>query len=100
MAETDHLLLRNLPGALYRLRLRARMSQRAAERRTGIGQSNISRYESGDKDPELNTLLILLVGYGATWVHLDAAMRAQERDAQKRRAAASAEPKSLQENRV
>ena len=47
---------------LRELRMAHGMTLAELERRTGIGQSNISRLESGRIDPKLSTLIRLLRG--------------------------------------
>lgn len=52
-------MISGLPEKLMNLRLKYGMSQREVSRRTGISQTSICQYESGDRDPSIDALISL-----------------------------------------
>ena len=55
-----------LVGEVIKTRKEKRISQRELENMTGVKQSVIARMESGKTDPQLSTILKLLVSMGKT----------------------------------
>ncbi len=64
IAEND--LMVKLVGEVIKTRKEKHISQRELENMTGIKQSVIARMESGKTDPQLSTILKLLVSMGKT----------------------------------
>lgn len=64
IAEND--LMAELVGEVVKARKESHMSQRELEAATGIKQSVIARMESGKTDPQLSTVLKMLVSMGKT----------------------------------
>lgn len=64
IAEND--LMVQLVGEVIKTRKENNISQRELENMTGIKQSVIARMESGKTDPQLSTVLKLLVSMGKT----------------------------------
>lgn len=64
IAEND--LMIKLVGEVIKTRKENHISQRELENMTGIKQSVIARMESGKTDPQLSTILKLLVSMGKT----------------------------------
>lgn len=52
-------MISGLPEKLMNLRLKYGFSQREVSRRTGISQTSICQYESGDRDPSIDALIAL-----------------------------------------
>ena len=50
--------------------LRGRRSLREMAQRTGLALATLSRIESGQRVPSIDTLVRLARGYGAKWVEL------------------------------
>lgn len=64
IAEND--LMIKLVGEVIKTRKENHISQRELEDMTGVKQSVIARMESGKTDPQLSTILKLLVSMGKT----------------------------------
>ncbi|MCD7725176.1 MAG: helix-turn-helix domain-containing protein [Clostridiales bacterium] len=64
ISEND--LMVQLVGEVIKTRKEKHISQRELEDMTGIKQSVIARMESGKTDPQLSTVLKLLVSMGKT----------------------------------
>lgn len=64
LAEND--LMVKLVGEVVKTRKEKHISQRELEDLTGVKQSVIARMESGKTDPQLSTVLKLLVSMGKT----------------------------------
>lgn len=64
IAEND--LMVKLVGEMIKTRKENHISQRELEDMTGVKQSVIARMESGKTDPQLSTILKLLVSMGKT----------------------------------
>ena len=64
IAEND--LMVKLVGEVIKTRKEKHISQRELEDITGVKQSVIARMESGKTDPQLSTILKLLVSMGKT----------------------------------
>lgn len=52
-------MINGLPQKLIDLRLKYGFSQREVSRRTGISQTSVCQYESGDRDPSIDALISL-----------------------------------------
>lgn len=52
-------MIAGLPEKLSKLRNQNNLSQREVARRTGIAQTSICQYETGARDPSLNSLIQL-----------------------------------------
>ena len=62
----ENALTARLVGEMIKARKEKHISQRELEDMTGIKQSVIARMESGKTDPQLSTILKLLVSMGKT----------------------------------
>lgn len=67
MIDTDR-FFRSLGAALQRIRESAGISRETLQMRSGIHRNTIARYENGEANPNLKTLIMLTnaMGYGVT----------------------------------